>query len=176
MTFRNAEESHKHSQLILEAIQEYDDFMESIESVVDLGCGAGLDLEWWATRTTRDDDPEPLNIQCVGVDLAPALPLARRYPNITYQSRDFEGEIFTPKNKLFDILWSHDSFQYAVNPIGTLSQWWHIASEGAMLIIVLPQTTNIEYKHQAFIQPSGCYYHHTVVSLMHQLEIGRAHV
>lgn len=169
--FRNQEESHAHSLETLNTLYEYDDFMMSIETMVDLGCGSGQDLEWWATRTTRDDDPVPLDIECVGIDLAPSLSVARKYPNITYQSRDFEGEIFTPKTKKFDILWSHDSFQYAINPMTTLSNWWHIASPGAMLIVVVPQTTNIEYKYQAFCQPSGCYYHHTVISLMHQMAV-----
>ena len=67
--FATSQDSHKHSLEILNQLQEYDEFMESIQTMVDLGCGDGLDLEWWATRTTRDDNPEPLNIQCVGVDL-----------------------------------------------------------------------------------------------------------
>ena len=58
----NPAQSHAHSQQTLNALYEYDDFMESIATMVDLGCGTGLDLEWWATRTTRDDNPQPLNI------------------------------------------------------------------------------------------------------------------
>ena len=50
------------------ALYEHDDFMESINTLVDLGCGSGQDLERWATATTRDDGVTPLNIRCVGVD------------------------------------------------------------------------------------------------------------
>jgi SAM-dependent methyltransferase len=171
MTFRNAEESHAHSLKTLNALYEYDDFMASVNTVVDLGCGSGLDLEWWATRTTRDDVPLPLNIDCIGVDLVPRLSLAQKYPNITYQSTDFETEIYPKKKKLFDVLWCHDSFQYAIDPIETLSRWWHIASEGAMLAIVVPQTTNFQARQQAFSQATGVYYHHTLVSLIHMLAV-----
>jgi hypothetical protein len=169
--FRNAEESHAHSLQTLNMLYEYDDFMASIGTMVDLGCGTGLDLEWWATRTTRDDVPLPLNIDCIGVDLIPKLSIAKKYSNITYQLADFETQIHPKKKKLFDILWCHDSFQYALNPIGTLSQWWHIASNSAMLAIVVPQTTNFQARQQMFTQQTGVYYHHTLVSLIHMLSI-----
>lgn len=169
--FRNAEESHAHSLHTLNALYEYDDFMASIDTMVDLGCGSGADLEWWATRTTRDEMPQSLNIDCIGIDTTPKLSMARKYSNITYQSVDFETDIHPKKDKLFDVLWCHDAFQYAINPISTLSRWWHIASDGAMLALVLPQTTNFAKRQHAFTQPSGVYYHHTLVSLIHMLAI-----
>lgn len=171
MTFRNAEESHAHSLTTLNMLYEYDDFMSSIGTVVDLGCGSGLDLEWWATRTTRDDAREPLNIDCIGVDLNPHLSIAKKYPNVTYQSVDFETQIHPKQKKLFDILWCHDAFQYALDPVGTLSRWWHIASPGAMLALIVPQTTNVQARKYQFVQESGCYYHHTMVSLIHMLSV-----
>jgi SAM-dependent methyltransferase len=171
MTFRNANESHQHSLETLNMLYEYDDFMASINTLVDLGCGEGLDLEWWATRTTRDDDVRPLNIDCIGVDIAPQLSVAKKYPNITYQSTDFETTIHPKKNTKFDILWSHDSFQYAIDPIKTLSNWWHIANENAMLALVLPQTTNYRARQQVFTQASGVYYHYTLVNLIHMLAV-----
>jgi SAM-dependent methyltransferase len=169
--FRNAEESHAHSLKTLNALYEYDDFMASIGTVVDLGCGVGMDLEWWATRTTRDETPQPLNIDCIGVDQLPQLTVAKKYPNITFQSVDFETTIIPKKKKLFDVLWCHDAFQYALNPIETLSRWWHIASDGAMLAIVVPQTTNFQARQQVFSQSNGVYYHHTLVSLIHMLAV-----
>jgi SAM-dependent methyltransferase len=171
MMFGNEESSHQHSLETLNILCSYDDFMESIDSVVDFGCGKGLDLEWWATRTTNEDNPKPLNINCTGVDIRNELPVARNYPNITYQKTDFEETIHPPYNRKFDILWCHDAFQYAINPIQTLSNWWSIAAEGAMLAIIVPQTTNIRHHKLAFETPSGCYYHHTLVSLIHQLAV-----
>jgi SAM-dependent methyltransferase len=171
MTFRNAEESHAHSLQTLNMLYEYDDFMASIDTVVDLGCGAGMDLEWWATRTTREDTPRPLNIDCMGVDLAPQLTIAKKHSNITYQCVDFETTVIPKKKKLFDILWCHDAFQYAIDPIETLSRWRHIANDSAMLVVIVPQTTNFQARQQVFTQGTGIYYHHTLVSLIHMLAI-----
>jgi SAM-dependent methyltransferase len=170
-SFINAEASHEHSLQTLNMLYAYDDFMESIVSVVDLGCGTGLDTEWWATRTTRDDNPRPLNIKCTGVDTLNELPIAQKYPNITYQKTDFEGPVHPPASTKFDILWSHDSFQYAINPVQTLSNWWNIASDGGMLAIVVPQTTNMRRNQLAFTQASACYYHYTMVNLIHMLAV-----
>lgn len=169
--FRNAEESHRHSLQTLNMLYEYDDFMASINTLVDLGCGSGSDIEWWATRTTREDVPRPLNIDCIGVDLASQLSVAKKYPNITYQSVDFETTVIPKKKTLFDVLWCHDAFQYCINPIETLSRWWHIANDGAMLAIAVPQTTNFQARQQMFVLPTGVYYHHTLVSLIHMLAI-----
>jgi SAM-dependent methyltransferase len=168
MTFINGEHSHQHSLQTLNQLFEYDDFMMSINTLVDLGCGTGEDLEWWATRTTRDDVPEPLNITCVGVDIVGALPVAKKYKNITYQPGDFENAVHSPKGG-FDILWCHDAFQYAVRPVNTLSQWWSIASPGAMLALIVPNTQQINKRNLDYYLNSGCYYHHTMVSLIYML-------
>lgn len=153
---------------ILNALYEYDDFMESIAHVVDLGCGNGEDLEWWATATTRDDNPQPLNIRCVGVDLLDQLVVAKKHTNITYQQTDFETTVHAPKD-CFDILWCHDAFQYCVDPIGTLVKWRQISSPGAMLVIAIPQTMQIRKNQPSCWLPSGAYYHHSMVSLIYML-------
>lgn len=169
MTF-SIQPNIKPSLHILNALREYDDFMESVATLVDLGCGAGEDLEWWATATTREDNPQPLNIRCVGVDLMPQLPMAHKHSNITYQPTDFEKEIYPP-SKLFDVLWCHDAFQYCLNPIDTLIKWRNIASNGAMLIIAVPETVRVHRRQLAYHLPSGVFYHHTMVSLMYMLAI-----
>jgi SAM-dependent methyltransferase len=168
--FKNAEESHQHSLKTLNQLYEYDDFMLSIKTVVDLGCGVGKDLEWWASRTTRDEYAMPLNIKCTGVDILNRMPMATKYPNMIYQRTDFEVKINPPPEK-FDILWCHDAFQYVTNPIQTLIDWRNISADGAMLALIVPQTTNIYQKEFHFTQHDGCYYHHTMVSLIHMLAI-----
>jgi len=112
-----------------------------------------------------------LNINCTGLDLAESLSIARRYPNTVYQRNNFEQQIYTLKKKKYDVLWCHDAFQYAVNPLQTLKLWWDIAEPGAMLCLIVPQTTNIEHRKLKFIQPTGCYYHYTIVNLMHMLAV-----
>jgi hypothetical protein len=167
--FSGPQESHQHSLSILSALQEYDEFMESIRTVVDLGCGSGLDLEWWATRTTREENPQPLNINCVGVDQQERLPVAHNYSNITYQRTNFEKIIHPPKDQLFDVLWCHDSFQYCITPIDTLRLWRNIGSDGCMLAVSVPQTTNLVHNQLWVQQTSGVYYHYSLVSLIHML-------
>ncbi len=171
MFFRNPQESHNHSLETLNWLYEHDDFMMSIDTLVDLGCGSGADLEWWATRTTRDETPVPLDIKCTGVDLFDTLNVAKQYTNITYQRNNFEDQIFTLKKKKYDILWSHDSFQYAVNPLKTLKLWHSIAEPGGMLVLIVPQTTNMEHRKLSFIQPTGCFYNYTLVNLIHMLAV-----
>jgi len=170
MSFATTKSTERHSLQILNQLYQYDDFMASVASVVDLGCGTGEDLEWWATATTRDDMPEPLNIQCVGVDLIEQLPLARKHANMTYQRRDFETELSAPK-KGFDVLWCHDAFHLALNPIKTLSNWWHLGNDGAMLVISVPQTVLVHQRKLAYYLPAQSWYHHTMVSLMRMLAV-----
>jgi trans-aconitate methyltransferase len=66
--FKNALASHAHSRPIMDLIYQYDSFLDSLEVVADFGCGSGLDIEWWATLTTRDDPPEFRNYLCYAVD------------------------------------------------------------------------------------------------------------
>jgi trans-aconitate methyltransferase len=164
-----AENAHQRPSLdVLSALSEYDDFMESIKTLVDLGCGQGEDLEWWATRTVRDNPAQALNIKCVGVDLSPQLDIVRSHNNITYQSTDFETQIFPPRD-LFDILWCFDAFQYCKDPVKTLTKWKDIASPGAMLVISIPQTLKIKGQNLCHYLPSGVLYHYTIVSLINML-------
>ena len=168
--FANSQESHRHSLKTLEAFHEFDDFMESIGSVVDMGCGDGLDLEWWATRTTRGDNPQPLNIRCFGIDITSSLPMVKKYPNISYRPADFEDTIPVGKQK-YDVVWCHDSFQYVIDPFKTLKNWRDATSDEGMMVLVLPQTTNLEFNRQVFDQRDRVYWHWTMVNLMHVLAV-----
>jgi SAM-dependent methyltransferase len=168
MTFTSPVLTARHSLEIIRCLYEYDDFMESLTTFVDLGCGDGQDLEWWASATTRDDNPQPLNIKCVGVDLLDNLPVSRKYTNITYQRRDFETPIDKVMNG-YDVLWCHDAFQYAIDPISTLGLWWQVANANAMLMISVPQTVLVRQQKLAYYLPPQGWYHHTLVSLIRML-------
>lgn len=168
--FSSPELSHAHSRSVLDTLYEYDDFMQSVGTLIDMGCGSGLDLEWWATRTTRDESQTPLNIRCFGVDVLESLPIAQRYKNIQYCHQSFEDPVGIKKTK-FDVVWCHDAFQYAINPFATLANWWHIVNDNGMLVISVPQTTNMEFNTQAFDQQDYCYYNWTMVSLIHVLAV-----
>ena len=94
MSFSSDEASHGHALETLSVLRNYDDFMRSIDTLCDVGCGAGLDLEWWATRYTLDDNENeiPLNIKCTGIDQQKSLSAAKRFDNVVYQRGDFERE------------------------------------------------------------------------------------
>jgi SAM-dependent methyltransferase len=168
MTFKHPGDSHQHSLETLNLLYEYDDFMSSIRSVVDLGCGPGDDLIWWATRATRDEARTPLNIHCTGVDTVDHSDKFKTHSNIKFQATDFENTV-EPYPRGYDIMWCHDSFQYAVNPLKTLSNWWDLASPGGMLYICVPVTQRIHHRQLSYSLPSGAYYHYTMVSLIYML-------
>jgi len=171
MIFRNAEESHQHALQTLNTLYEFDDFMMSIGTLCDMGCGEGLDLAWWANRTTRElDNPKPLDIKCTGVDLAPKSRVIENLRGVRYIQHDFESEL-PIGSRLFDVIWCHDTFQYVINPLATLRLWREIMEPGGMLCLVVPQTTNLEFNTQAFDLRNGQYYHHTLVSLIHMLAV-----
>lgn len=166
--FKNAQESHRHSLETLELLYEYDDFMESVGSVIDFGSGAdGLDAIWWATRTTRDETPIPLNIKVTTVDICNEVRAAKNTKNVTFQRGDFEN--LPDTGKLYDVLWCHDAFQYAINPLQTLREWRKVAAKDSLLVLILPQTTNLVNNQQEFETQDQCFYHHTMVSLLHML-------
>lgn len=168
--FRNGQASHEHSLQTLNILQGHHDFMESVGTLIDMGCGEGRDLEWWATRTTADDNPQPLNIRCTGIDRSETLSVAQKYKNIQYLNHDFEQEIDFGKRK-FDIVWCHDTFQYVIDPFETLRRWKKITSTNGMLVLILPQSTNLEFNSQAYDQRDFCYYNYTLVSLIHMLAV-----
>jgi SAM-dependent methyltransferase len=158
-------------QATLELLGCYDSFMESIDTVCDMGCGNGEDLEWWATRSLEDDDGNaiPLNIKCTGVDLKESLTVAHTYSNITYERRDFETN--TNCNKRYDVIWCNNSFQYALNPLETLKLWNSKLTNGGMLAMTVPSTFEVTARQTVITQDEYTYHHYTTVNLIHMLAI-----
>jgi len=168
--FRNALESHAHSLLTLNHLYEHDDFMMSVGSVADIGCGPeALDLQWWARATTRDEVASPLNIKCTGIDQVPLLGSEARRCGVVYNKMD--AETWNHARTPFDVVWCHDTFQYMTDPMLCLRNWWNVTAPGGMLILIFPQFVNMEGRIQAFDLPSGCYHNHTIVSLMQMLAV-----
>ena len=170
ITFGSPEASHAHSLHTLETLYQFDDFMQSVTNVIDMGCGSGLDMLWWATRTTRDIVPRPLNIRCMGIDLHESCGATSQHRYVSYTPQDFEEPIRTHKRR-FDVIWCHDAFQYVQDPFRTLRQWRDISTAGAMLVLTIPQTTNLYLNREQFEQADGCYWHWTMVNLIHVLAV-----
>ena len=156
------------SQEVLMQLELYEEFMDQLEIVADMGSGKGEHSHWWATRTKPDKTPRRFTV--VAIDDKSAMENKFRQNNIRQVRKDF-SETGLQKNKV-DLIWSYDSFQYAVDPFKTLRHWHDIMREDAMLVMAVPQTTFIDdlARWQVYQHP-GCYYSWNMVSLIHALAV-----
>ncbi len=168
-SFGSPHEKHEHSfKNVLSYMYEYDDFMDSVGRVIDLGCDVeATDMLWWANATTRDETQTPLGIKCVGVNTFEKLNV--KHNNISYQNHDIES--LNRVKRTFDIVWCYDQLQYLLNPYQALSNWWHIAEKDAMLVIAVPQTVNTEYHIQEYNLSLDHKYHYTMPQLIYMLAV-----
>ena len=152
-------------------LEQYSSFMESIENVLDVGCGSGMDAHWWATRTMLDDNDNviPLNIRVTAIDNQNKFDRKYKHVNIDVQQQDFEKLKF--KNDSFDVIWAHDVLQYAINPLRTIREWCKIARDDAMLCLAVPETTDVIQNKVVMDQYHNEYYHWTIVNLIHMLAV-----
>ena len=136
----------RHSLGILETIQQYDTFLESLRNIAVMGCGTGEDVAWWATLENYAEPPEPYNFNCFAVDNDPAkLAQVPALKNINKLQRDFSDEQIFPVS--IDLMWAHDSLQYSTNPLLTLRRWNEAMTVNGMLILSIPQHTAVSYTH-----------------------------
>ena len=166
--FKNAQESHQHSRDVLDMLYQYDTFMDSIEVVADMGCGAGLDIDWFARLTTRDDPPEPHNYVCYAVDrnINQIESDVLKNKNVVVLPGDFT-DIFIPRK--LDLVWSHDSFQFSINPLKTLSHWNHMMNINGMLVLNVPIHTTYSYDRLQTRSFSGAFFTYNICNMMYML-------
>ena len=170
--FKNAEVSHQHTQFIRDLLYQYDSFLDSLEVIADFGCGAGLDVEWWATLETRDDPPEPRNYLCYAVDrnTKQIKQDVANLPNV----RVIEADLEDPDrfiSRQIDLVWCHDVFQYITNPVYTLRQWNQMMSVNGMLVMSVPQAVHYEHNRLNNNSHNGWYFNHNIVNLMYMLAV-----
>ena len=168
--FKTAQESHAHSRRTMDAIYEFDTFLDSLKVVADMGCGRGLDAEWWATLETRDDPPEPRNYLTYAIDLDVSRiePDLAKMKNVRVIKDDF-SKVKLPKT--VDLIWCHDAFQYAVDPVGTLRHWNKLMTPDGMLVLILPQNIGYSYNRLVNRTENYCYHNHTVCNLIYMLAV-----
>lgn len=170
--FKNAFESHQHSIKTLETLFEYDSFLDSLEFVADFGCGHGLDSQWWANLETRDDPPEPRNYKVYSVDKNFQYfdKEVEALPNVFKLERNLESPDFSLPRKV-DFIWCHDTFQYMVNPVGTLRNWSNYMNENGMLLLIFPQAQHYAYNRLQSHSYNFNYFNHNIVNLMYMLAV-----
>jgi SAM-dependent methyltransferase len=171
MSFKNAQASHEHSRQVLDLLYEYDSFLDSLTVVADFGCGAGLDVEWWATLQTRDNPPEPRNliVYAVDQDTSQVEQHVRNLPNVKLMQGDFETDHVIPRP--CDLMWAHNSFHYSLNPLQTLKHWNQQINTDGMLVLSIPQNTFNQYNRPQVNSHSGIYHNFTLVNLMYMLAV-----
>jgi SAM-dependent methyltransferase len=152
-------------------LYQYDSFLDSIEVVADMGCGSALDAQWWAQLTTRDDPPESHNYLVYAVDrdinkIEPSLRQANR--NIVFFENDYND---VPLPRKVDLLWSHDSFQYSTNPMGTLHSWNQKMNTNGMLVLSIPIHTTYSYNRLQTRSFSHCYFTYNICNMMYMLAV-----
>lgn len=167
--FPTPEASHQHSLQTLELISAYDSFMDNLKVIADMGCGNGLDLMWWANCNYEDDlgRVQPRNYKCFGIDTDISR-IHDKPANVRLLERDFE----TPTVTLgIDLLWSHDSFRYAINPLATLKLWNEQMTANGMIVLIVPQMVNIVYNKPVVRTFPGSYHNYNITNLMYMLAV-----
>lgn len=167
--FNNPYHSHDHSLEVLNLLYGYDSYLDSLEVIADMGCGMGLDSEWWATLMTRDDPPEPRNYIVYAVDnnLSAFDPhIKKTCSNIITLEKDFE-ERCIPRQ--VDLIWAHDSFHYARDPWKCLASWKSMLNENGMLILSVPQTTYMLNNRLTISAYDHQWYSYNILNLMYML-------
>ena len=169
--FSNPYLSHEHSQDILGLLYGYDSFLDSLEVICDMGSGSGLDAQWWATLETRDDPPEPRNYRVYAVDrdLSRVEPDVRATPGVRWVESNFEEDGILPEKA--DLLWSHDAFQYATNPLNTLANWNRQMNVNGMLVMALPQSIDYVYNRLTFRTENYSYFNYNISNLVYMLAV-----
>lgn len=178
--FNNPLHSHQHSLEVLNLINQYDEFMESVTSIADFGCGAGYDINWWSrleyTEYVEDKDGNVIgevlrkrNYRCYAVDRNVEKIDAELLPTVHVIPGDIE------KRQLLsapvDVVWCHNVFQYFVNPINTLALINKQMVENGMLYIGFPAQTghvNNRWVNRGF---NHTYFNHNIISLMYMLAV-----
>lgn len=167
--FRDRYEAHDHSLRVLELIYCYDSFMDSITTVADMGCGQGMDIKWWAENYSRDEPPLPRNYVCYAVDKdISQIDKSEMPKNVNYIEGNFET-ITLPRK--MDMVWSHNSFQYAVDPVGTLRNWNKNMEPNGMLALTVPQMTSYVNNRLVTRSHNGVFFNHNVLTLLYMLGV-----
>jgi SAM-dependent methyltransferase len=159
--------SHQYSLKTLSILEKYQDWMDGIKNVAVMGAGAGLDAVWWAELCNRDN--VSYGIKVTAVEMYPDVNIMRSHPNIKWIYTDF-SQVELPEQ---DLIWCHNSFQYSLNPLGTLINWHRILKPDGCLCIQVPYRLGVNQandtnKVNLVVEP-GVYFVHTLSNLILQL-------
>lgn len=165
-TIINSKQSHIHAVETLSALNRYQDFMDNIKTVADMGCDIGLDSKWWSELSKEDGTNR--NIQINAIDRKLEWHALFRHNNINYIEADFSNTGL--ESNSHDLIWAHNSLQYSLSPIVTLIHWHNILKTDGMLLVTIPFNFNI-YNNKDILNvnctyTNGCYFNWTLGNLI----------
>ena len=140
----NNSASNSHSLSMLWGLEQFGEFMESIDTLLDVGCGDGHDALWWANATDQQEiNPEPLDIKVTALDIENKVNKDYDIPeNLTFVFEDWNTVKF---KKPFDVVWTHNTLHTAQDPLLFLHKMNEFCSDGGMLALSFPTTSNMFY-------------------------------
>lgn len=106
-------------------------------NVLDVGCGLGMQAEWWATRRPKLDNDKfglKASTECHGVDLYPAD--GGLIDKFFFKQEDYHNMSYS--NAQFDIVWSHFSLEYSPSPMKALAEWRRVCKDDGHLYLTVP--------------------------------------
>jgi hypothetical protein len=164
--FLSPTESHEHSLETLTVLNQYQDLMDNIKTVADMGCGQGLDATWWAGL--HDINGRNRNIKVNAIDTALDPGMTMQHPSIQYHTVDFSQTGLGSNSQ--NLIWAHNSLQYSLSPISTLMHWWDLLTVDGMLVVTLPfnfyVNTHNEHQNVSSVYTNGNYFNWTMGNLI----------
>lgn len=154
----------------LNILNQYQDFIDNIHVVADMGCGNGNDALWWANLTTHND--EHRNIKVNAIDRHIDNSLIKTHPNIKYTQADFSNTGLVDDSH--DFVWAYNSLQYSLNPIQTLSHWQDILKPEGMLLVTVPYNFYVDNHRNVKVDAEyqhSCYFNWTMGNLIMSLAV-----
>jgi SAM-dependent methyltransferase len=130
--------NHPIAKQLFKYLEDYDDLMDSVTMIADMGCGPGNDIHYFANLKTPEGTPR--NIQCVAVDKDIKQFRLGTPKNIKLLEADFET---VKLDRKADILWSFDALSFAKSPMNALINFRNNLHDAGMLFITVPQYTSI---------------------------------
>jgi hypothetical protein len=102
------------------------------------------------------------------VDKNPVTPDFEVPSNLTFINKNFEKKCLPG---IVDVIWCHDAFQYAVNPLDTLRAFNQQMNENGLLYIGMPLLSNHEFGRWHSKSENYQLYNHSFLSMVYMLAI-----
>ena len=160
--------SRSHCEEFLEVLRQYPTMLESIDNVLDVGCGQGFASHWWANVDNGDEDnPISLDINVTAIDSnADAFDDQYAHENINFINADILDHQL---DNAYYVVWAHSVLHQSRDPLEFLHKMNKCTNLGGMLCLTFPTTINNFYGEPDYRVYSEAPNSITIVDLIHML-------